>query len=82
MATWIRPAKKPTTVSSNKAVARAAPPAITSTAKAASTAAAGAQGAEISRRVPPIAGAIRPKVAAPRIPASAPCAAWLASKVE
>ncbi len=43
-----------------------------SIANAVSTAAAGAQGAEISRLVPPTPSATRPSAVAPRMPASAP----------
>jgi hypothetical protein len=72
---WIAPASRPMMPSRSNMDSGATPCCVKLTAKAESTAAAGAQGAEMSRELPPKVGATSPSTVAPRIPASAPCAA-------
>ncbi len=71
-AIWIAPASRPTRTISRRASSGDAPLRTVSIANADSTAAAGAQGALISRSVPPSDAATRPITTAPMIPASAP----------
>ena len=68
---------RPVTAIIRRMVSGAVPPCIIWMANAESTAAAGAQGAVISRFVPPRYEATRPNAVAPMMPASAPCAAKL-----
>jgi hypothetical protein len=57
-------------------VSTGVPRAMASMANAETTAAAGAQGAEISRWAPPKLEATMPMATAPRMPARAPSATW------
>ena len=70
--TWNKPANSPTADSISSAEAIGTPFRTRPMARAAITAAAGAQGAVMSRFVPPMAAATSPSAVAPRIPASAP----------
>ena len=69
------PAMTPSMIISSTITDEATPWSTSSMANAASTAAAGAQGALIRRSVPPSVAATRPITVAPTMPAMAPYAA-------
>nr|WP_255210972.1 hypothetical protein [Methylogaea oryzae] len=75
-----RPANSPSIDSRSSAGSKPPPPFKNSRINADNTAAAGAQGALMSRLVPPRAGATKPKAITPRMPPNAPWAAWDAPK--
>ena len=77
-----RPARTPNTVIIRTMPSGATPWRVISMANADSKAAAGAQGALISRSVPPNIGATRPRAIAPRAPLSAPNAAYSGEMAE